>query len=390
MQRQPLLILPLLLAALFLFAGCIAPLAYPVECGGQLIWGESVTGTISRPGQACIYEFTSGETSLLSIQVTGDGEFEPLVEVSAGGKVLVSSFAPMPGEPVTIADFPVPFYARYTVTVRGWNDETQGAFTVSVAPPALPEFACEGELPRGTVAMGHLVGTADVCVLDVAATEGETLQVQVAWAEVPPARIYGELTVPDANNELVTVSKQGGLPASTDANLFPAFGATTPFVQQVSLPVTTTAEGLYTLLLMAADGQRSGLFYVRVAPEGETGGPRAPSTCGGSIEPGMVLEDEVPRPEEACVYTLSSAGDQLLDVFVRSGAEEFDPVVALVDERGAVLAEDDDGGAETGAGPADSLLQAISVPADGVYSLYVFGRHFESAGLFTLEVQPAP
>ncbi len=104
------------------------------------------------------------------------------------------------------------------------------------------------------------------------------------------------------------------------------------------------------------------------------------------IQPGETLSGALSVTAPAATYTFEVRSGET--VTIRLSSLDFDSYLQLLDEDGALLAEDDDGG-----GGLDAQISAFELPADGAYTIVVTSaRHSQNAdqvstGNYTLTLE---
>ncbi|NDJ63113.1 MAG: hypothetical protein GYB67_18480, partial [Chloroflexi bacterium] len=84
--------------------------------------------------------------------------------------------------------------------------------------------------------------------------------------------------------------------------------------------------------------------------------------AAGEIALGEIIDAELTADAPALEFTFDGEADDLIDLTMTS--LDFDTYLVLLDEDGAVIAEDDDG-----AGNLNSRIGPFELPADGTYTV---------------------
>ncbi|MBZ0290312.1 MAG: pre-peptidase C-terminal domain-containing protein, partial [Anaerolineae bacterium] len=241
----------------------------------------------------------------------------------------------------------------YQVFVTG-EDNTGGSFVVSYGTGVSRQEVRRGETTVDQTYAGQIArrGLRDVWSLYLSAGDIISAAVSPGDAAFDPLL---ELTAPDGS--LVSQDDNSG-------------GGRAALITSALAPVT----GLYRLRVTASGGFSSGSYglvwhYINLA---------ATATPQPGTLPILTFEDSI-TPGEYQFYTFQgSAGQQIeIQVVARPG-RDFDPVAALLDVDGQVIAHADDDGS------ALNPRFTATLPANGTYRVRVNG--YLTGGEFTLIV----
>ncbi len=169
------------------------------------------------------------------------------------------------------------------------------------------------------------------------------------------------------------------------------------------LEITLPESGAYTLLLQgsaAGDYELSLIYSDRPNPADYTPTPTATAIVTPSATPPYYarlgtfiqeLEDSqtvngtFDAPEVQHVYTFEGQAGAYIGLQMERVSGTVDPLVRLYAPTGDELASDDNSG-----GNRSALLQNVQLPADGLYSIQVWGRGFAGGYQLTLHINAEP
>ena len=317
-----------------------------------------VTSAINRPGDFSRYamEVTEGDVFSIGVSPAGSG-LRPKIELYDPEGVLVATATidnSGAGGDALVSAFTAELSGAYLAFVTGENDTT-GTYLVSYGMGVSREDVRRGQASADQTYSGGISrrGLRDVWSLFLHAGD-------VISAAVSPSN-------PGFDPTLELVAPDGSVVAQDDNS----GGERAALISSGR----ATVDGMYHLRVTAAGGFGSGTYsliwhYVNLAP--------TPTPLPGKVLV-MSYSDTVP-PETYEFYPFQGeAGQQVEIQVIAQPGSNLDPVAALLDLDGTVIAEGDDS-----EGSLNPRFTA-TLPADGTYTVRVNG--YLSSGDFVLTIE---
>jgi hypothetical protein len=331
----------------------------PVAANGEpLLDHQVVQGNIDRPGSFIRYAISAspGDRLNIGLSLLPDSLLRPRLELydPEGQLIRIATIADSNAAgDVLIADVQAGLTGTYVVFVTGDGNST-GAYQLSYGLGNSRADVRRGAVEPDRVITSSLFrrGWRDVWSIVVRAGDVISVAVDGTGGGLDP---LVEIVAPDGS--LLAVDDNSG-------------GGTAAFISSANIPFS----GRYLLRVASVGSRAAGSYtlvwrYLQVAPTFTPPPVRIPL---------LVYADEVPNNVYQSYPFYGVAG---MTVEIRVTAAEgssLDPVVALLDAQGMVLAEADDG-------PTDlNPVLVTTLPADGTYIVRVNG--YLSGGRFRLTV----
>ena len=219
----------------------------------------------------------------------------------------------------------------------------------------------DGSITLNEPVMVTLSGS-DPVTLDYEATGGETVSITARSLEAE-GEIDPILSVLDADGDIVADNDDH---RTSRTDLAPRDSLIDDF--------TFPDDGNYTIQVTAFEEAEGD---VEVLITDDTGGTKneteAPETSETTDGEDITVEDEVPD-DDTFVYEFEASEGEVLTITVRETDGQLDPKVALLDENGELLAENDDHASnDSSLGPYDSQIAGFAVEASGSYTIEITG-----------------
>ncbi|MCL4246634.1 MAG: hypothetical protein KJ065_00635 [Anaerolineae bacterium] len=333
---------------------------------------------VARAGQPIQLSIDSEQA--LSLQLAApDGQL-----IASGSSIVIN--APADGTyTATIARGSLAGTAIYTLSLESVPPPTATATTTASPTPTVtpsatptPVYAALGtylgQPVSGQTINGRFEQTGDTQVIAFAGMAGQFLflRLQTLDGAIDPA-----LTLFDSQGAVLLTDEESG-------------GADTPLFNQVQLPYT----GDYFVQLRADSG--GGDYQVAFRLDAQpallpTSAPPSPTPPISALASPLVSEDsvlrdhvpasgQVERPGDFARFTIEAQANDVLTVAARASDESgLRPAFEFYDPEGALLARAE---AASGGEPL-ALASAVSVPVDGIYSVFVLGLN-DTTGSFSL------
>jgi hypothetical protein len=333
---------------------------------GTLDLGEPVDGRLEQGdceqphgGHVDHWRFTLDDPRDVRIDLTSE-DFDPLVELwdEHGYMVQMDDDS---GEGLNARIMTHLPSGTFTVVVRGYAPHARGAYRLTVQGPS----PC---VSRGEIVLGEAIGGAvglDACLLDwwaVADSFGLTLpDERTVQFEVKASAGHPRLIVRDrAGFDVVDAWDEGG------------FGRIRAR--------TTLGAGPYAVYVVR-DAHGPELVYSLRVDEIDCGEPE-PLLLGEPAK-GALEHTDCTRANRAYrdAWTFELDAEEVVRIDLH--ADAFDPLLVLLDESGAEVAVDDDGGPGLNA-----RIERALVP--GVYVVLATSFRAGEVGAYTLTAAPAP
>ncbi len=320
-----------------------------------------VTGRILNVGDFARYPIVTRQGDVITVGVspTSGETLKPQIELyNPQGQLVASanSASSNAGGDALIASYPVAEAGTYVALVRADRTET-GEFVISYGlgdsradvqrGPARPDQPNNGAVPRP--------GLRDVWTVMLNAGDTITATVGALAPSLDPA--------------LDIIGPDGSILAADDNS---GVDGRNPLIRSARAPVS----GAYALRVSGSHAASSGpyalIWRIIVA---------APTATSPAASVTIMTADDVAPPQKYLFYPFQGQTGQhiIIRVMARPGSD-LDPVVALVDSSGTVLAQADDGPN----GDMNPMLDLV-IPADATYRVRVNGYGTSSGG-FTLTV----
>jgi hypothetical protein len=330
----------------------------PVPASGEpLLDHQVVQGNIDRPGSFVRYAISAspGDHLNIGLSLLPDSLLRPRLELydPEGQLIRIATIADSNASgDILIADASVALTGTYVIFVTGDGSST-GTFQLSYGLGNSRAEVRRGSVEPDTVLNGSLFRRGWRDTWSIVVQAGDVISVAVdGTGGLDPIL---ELVAPDGS--LLTVDDNSG-------------GGTAALISSAPIPIS----GRYLLRVASVGSRAAGSYtlvwrYIQLAPTATPPPVRIPL---------LVYADAVPNNVYQSYPFYGVAG---MTVEIRVTAAEgsnLDPVAALLDAQGNILAEADDG--PTGLNP----VFVTTLPADGTYSVRVNG--YLSGGRFLLTV----
>ncbi|NWF69970.1 MAG: hypothetical protein HXY40_12865 [Chloroflexi bacterium] len=325
-------------------------------------------GSISRAGDIDIFSFfaAAGERISVGVSPAGDGALRPNIDIiGPDGEVIASANADnsAAGDDALVANVPIRSTAVYSVYITGLEN-TMGDYVVSYGRGVSREDVQQGRTIADQAFVGTIPRRGLRHVWSLYLNAGDIIAVAVtpddeSFDPVLEFALANDDTPDDTTDNVIARDDNSG-------------GARAALIAQVSAP----ASGLYHIRITAAGAASVGAYtmiwrYINAAP---TATPL----------PGVVaifsIAETVP-PNTYLFYPFQGqAGVEMQIRVVGQAGSGLDPVVAVLDPAGQVIAEADD---------SDGTLNprlTLTLPENGTFTVRVAGYSGSSGG-FTLTVE---
>lgn len=310
-----------------------------------LEYEQTVEGFLT-PEQRASYRFSGVAGDLVNIFVSAD--FDTLATLyDSSGRVLVENDDSGGGLNPFIRVFRLPADGEYQIVVSGFAADARGAFSLSLNRVTV---AAEKAVSYGDSADAVLEGN-EVALFTFRGEAGDSVSISVSSA------FDTFLQLRNSDGTVLIEDDDSG-------------GELQPAIADFSLP----ASGSYTILVMGYSGADSGSLTLSLSGEGITT-TTTTAPIGGQISYGESVEASLSAGETAEYSFSGNAGD----VVSIAAQADFDGYLELRDAADALVANDDDSG--DGLNP---LLQNITLPADGDYTIHFGSFDNQGRGAFTL------
>lgn len=334
------------------------PTIGPVVSDARLADHVPVIGSLPRSGDFQRFSFEATEGELLTVRVAPyqDSSLSPQFEVfDIEGQLRAAAGASTSaaGGAALFSRIPVTESGVYSIIVTG-EGETLGAFTIAVGRGVTAQDVFQGEVSSNTPVNGMLTRFG----------ERHSWLVNLQPGDVITAALSANDPTLDPLLQIATVD---GNVIAQDDNSGNDNAALIDVAEVVS-------PGTYVLRVLDANGRGVGAYtllwrYINLAP---TPTPQAASATILSARGEISANDYD-------FYVFQGLAGQTVQITVNAdAASELDPVLALIDPEGQVMAEADD---------SDGSLNprlTVTLPEDGSYNVRVNG--YLSSGAFDLNV----
>ncbi len=337
----------------------VLPTFGPVVNDSRLLDHAPIVGNIPRAGDFMRFSFEAqaGEPISIRAQPYQESQIFPQVEVfDPDGNLLISARSSSDASRVASASgVPAEVSGVYVIIITGENSST-GPFTLSYGRGVTVENAYQGFAIADEPASGTINEIGMRHLWELSLDPGDSISIAVS-----PVGTGGI----DPVVELVTAE---GVVLYRDYNSG-ANGAALIGVANITAPAT------YLLRVYDAQGTGFGAYtliwrFVNAAP--------TPTPIPDSLTI-LAVNDAVP-PEQYHFYVFQGrAGQNVLIEVLAADDSPLDPVAALLDPEGEILAEGDDSN-----GTLDARFRA-TLPEDGTYTVRING--YLSSGAFDLFVR---
>lgn len=342
-----------------------------VGTGPSLLFGPTVTGTISSVAQSNTYDLaaTAGDRVDFTLVATSGTVVPAILVYNPDGTSLSSNYAGSPfgcsGTVTALSTLSLPATGTYTVLVRDCSDSGTGNYslwTQRTNNPGLPV-----SLPYGQVVTG-LIGaldTPDTYTFQANANDrvGFTL-VSTTGTLIPGMTVYN----PDGT---ANSSNYAGSP-------FGCSGTVTGFNTN---PLPTT--GRYTVVVYDCQNTATGNFAFYAQRENN------PSAATSFQWGGVSQTGSVTAVAQSSTYTFhANAGASILNLTVTetTAGSSFVPAIYLFDPTGAPVTSNY-AGAPFGCSGTVTAFNSVSLSTTGAYTLLVQDCAHKNTGAFNLSGQ---
>ncbi len=299
----------------------------------------------------------AGQVLTIGASPLGLSQFEPYLEIySPAGDLVVSASSrdALAGRDAFIPMMTMPVTGVYMMLVKGVTQASTGDYYVSYGVGASREDTLRGLTQPDTAHNGEILrrGLRDVWSLYLNAGDVITAAVSPSDDTLDP---FLELVAPDGS--LVSTDDNGG-------------GGRNPLLNSVYAPVS----GLYRIRVTPVDAATRGTYtlvwrYINIG---------ATPTPLPALIPVLDYDDFVPENTYLFYPFQGHAGQRVLIHVLADRNSTLDPVAALLDPSGMVIAEGDD--REQDMNP----IFYADLPVDGTYTVRING--YLSSGIFRLRV----
>jgi hypothetical protein len=315
----------------------------PVPLDATLTYGQTVDGELKR-NEKTNYKFIgiAGET----ISVVVDGKFDGYLELhgSDGFTLYEDDNTGGNGNP-RIDGFALPKSGEYRIVLRGYSARDVGKFRLTLLKGNVPK---ENPADKDSIKYGQKVtdnlAPNGQAMRTFQGTEGEVISVTVQ------ADFDSYLQLQDESGTVLTSDDDSG-------------GELNPLIDLFQLPET----GTYRIVLRGKSARSSGTYTLTLL-QGITGDET-------TIKYGVTLSDRLELKERK-IFVFEGTAKDRVSVSVEC---KFDGYLTLRDEKGAIVAEDDDSG-----GDLQPALLDVRLPATGTYFLVVTGKSEDDSGPFSI------
>ena len=285
------------------------------------------------------WTFVARAGDVVSIAVYADTrDLDTVLRITdAGGRELAYDDDSVFGLNSMIRGWRVPADGAYTIRVGSFGGRSGGPYTLIVRAGdefIVPDAWMQGPLPIGEPVEATFTEEAMFHVWTFEAGAGQYLTLDYPFNVV-------SVTVVDAGGDYVSYFDPG-------------------------VPTRFEQAGLYYLIVNSFEPQTYTLTLSPAEP---------PQANAGSIEIGQTVTQTLSAGAED-EWTFSGRAGQTVSVAITG---DFDTVLTLRDSTGSEIAYDDDSGSGL-----NSLIESVTLPADGSYTIVVGSFGGRSGGSYTL------
>ena len=305
---------------------------------GSLEIGQTVAGRLTA-GTEDTWTFQGRAGQVISMAVYSR-DFDTVLHLLApSGVELEYDDDGGPGLNSQIRGWQAPESGIYTLRVGSFGGSSGGFYTLTVQPGdqfILPEGWLQGPLPFGRPVQGSFTSDVLTHVWTFEVSAGQYLSLEYRG---------------DLYTEVLT----------SEGDYGPYF--------EPGLPVRFEQGGQYYLVVNGYQAGRYSLtLSVAEPPEATIGTIAIGDTVTATLAPGATDE-----------WTFRGQAGQTVSVAMTAQDNSFDTVLRLVDEQGDEIAYNDDSG-----GTLNSRIEAVTLPADGEYTILAGSFGGRSGGPYTL------
>lgn len=315
----------------------------PELTSNTIEYGEQIDAQLR--GSSAYYYFNGQAGDRVTI--TMDGSFDTfLILYNPSGNELIRNDDSRGTYNAQIADYVLPSTGFYTIEARGFSNNAQGSYTLSLAVSGSVTSNIIGydQQVSGTLPTGGQV------LYTFSGNQGDTISIFLS------SEVF--------DCYLVLYNSSGVQLASDDDG----GGNLDSYIQQYTLQYADT----FTISVSAYSNSQSGNYLLYLSRE------TSDSSSSGSISYGDTVSDSLQTSDTDYWTFVGNAGDEVTIFF---SSEEFDTFVSLYDPSGNNVINDDDNG-----GNYDSLISGYRLSQSGTYTIGAGSYNSAGSGRYTLRL----
>ncbi len=329
---------------LYLFViGCILVSLSSYAWADALNFGQTVTGTISSPGQKNDYTLVANANDVVDFtMVATSGNLSPEIQVynPTGGLVAQNWNYGCSGSTLELNSVTLPVSGTYTVVISDCSGSNTGSYNLYVQRLNNPSGA--ENLPFGETQTGVIGSAAQSNTYTFSANANDVIDftmVTTSGGLSPKIRLYGP------NGGYVAQNWNYGCSGSTLE------------LNSATLPST----GTYTVIFGDCSDTLSGDYVIYAQRVNNPSG--AEFLPFDQVQTGMIVS-----PAQSNAYTFNANATDVIDFTMLTTSGNLSPKIRLYSPTGGLVAEN----WNYGCSGSDLELNSVSLPSTGTYTV-LFG-----------------